>query len=54
MITKKVKDEQIERKEACIVSFVKVFKFQYNKFKVVQENLWKMLIKNISWKTHQS
>ena len=39
MITKQVKDEQIERKQTCIVSFVKVFKFQYNKFKIVQKNL---------------
>ena len=38
MITKQVKDEQIERKQTCTVNFVKVFKFQYKKFKIVQKN----------------
>ena len=36
-----VKNEQIKRKQTCSVSFVKVFQFQENKFK-------------ISWKTNQS
>ena len=39
MIIKQLKDEQVERKQTCAVSFVKVFKFQYNKFKIVQKNL---------------
>ena len=40
MITKQqVKNEQIKRKQTCIVSFVKVFKFQDDKFKIVQKNL---------------
>ena len=32
------KNEQIKRKQTCSVSFVKVFKFQENKFKIVQKN----------------
>ena len=36
MITKqRVKNELIKRKQTCSVSFVKVFKFQENKFKIV-------------------
>ena len=36
MITKQqVKDEQIKRKQTCSVSFVKVFKFHTNKFKIL-------------------
>ena len=39
MITKqRVKSEQIERKQTCSVSFVKVFKFQESKFKIVQNS----------------
>ena len=38
-ITKKqVKKEQIKRKQTCSVGFVKVFKFQENKFKIVQKD----------------
>ena len=38
-ITKQqVTNEQIKRKQNCSVSFVKVFKFQDNKFKIVQKN----------------
>ena len=38
-ITKKqVKKEQINRKQTCSVGFVKVFKFQENKFKIVQKD----------------
>ena len=44
MITKQqVKNEQIKRKQTCIVSFVKVFKFQDDKFKTVQKNFQKIL-----------
>ena len=32
------KNEQIKRKQTCSVSFVKVLKFQENKFKVLQSN----------------
>ena len=28
----------MKRKQTCSVSFVKVFKFQENKFKIVQKN----------------
>ena len=39
MITKqRVKNEQIKRKQTCSVCFVKVFKFQENKFKIDQKN----------------
>ena len=39
MITKQqVKNEQIKRKQICSLCFVKVFKFQENKFKIVQKN----------------
>ena len=33
-----VKNEQIKRKQNCPVTFVKVFQFQDNKFKIVQKN----------------
>ena len=33
-----VKNEQIKRKQICSLSFVNVFKFQENKFKIVQKN----------------
>ena len=45
MITKRVKNEQIKRKQTCSVSFVKVFKFQDNKFKVVQKNFQEKIIR---------
>ena len=32
------KNEQIKRKQTCFLSFVKVFKFQDSKFKIVQKN----------------
>ena len=35
------------------MSFAKVFKFQENKFKIVQKNFLEIIIK-ISWKTHWS
>ena len=39
MITKqRVKNEQIKRKQTCPVCFVKVFKFQENKSKIIQKN----------------
>ena len=39
MITKQqIKNEQIKRKQTCSFGFVKVFKFQENKFKIVQKN----------------
>ena len=54
MITKQqAKYEHIKRKQTCSRSFVKVFKFQDNKFKIVQKNFYEIIIK-ISWKTHQS
>ena len=54
MITKQqAKNEHIKRKQTCSRSFVKVFKFQVNKFKIVQKNFYEIIIK-ISWKTHQS
>ena len=56
MITKQqVKNEQIKRKQTCSVCFVKVFKFEENKFKVVQKNFWEktIIIKKI-WKSHKS
>ena len=34
----RVKNEEIKRKQICSVSFVKVFKFQENKFKILQKN----------------
>ena len=38
MITKQqIKNEQITRKQNCSLCFVNVFKFQENKFKIVQE-----------------
>ena len=38
MITKRVKNEQIKRKQTCFVSFVKVFTFHENKIKIAQKN----------------
>ena len=42
------KNEQIKRKQTCSASFVKVFKFQENKLKIIQKNFLEMTIKNIS------
>ena len=37
MITKQqIKNEQMKRKQTCSLCFVNVFKFQENKFKIVQ------------------
>ena len=37
MITKQqVKNEQIKRKQTCPLSFLNLFNFQENKFKIVQ------------------
>ena len=50
MITKQVKNKQIKRKR------VNVFKFQENKFQIVQNNLQEIkmiLIKRKIWKNHQ-
>ena len=45
MITKKqVKNEKIKRKQTCSLCFVNVFKFQENKFMVVQNNFQKIKI----------
>ena len=39
MITKeRVKNEQMNRKKTCSVCFVKVIKFQENKFKILNNN----------------
>ena len=39
MITKQqVKNEHLKRKQTCSACFVKVFKFQENKFKIVLKN----------------
>ena len=55
-ITKqRVKNQQIKRKQNCsFLTFVKVFKFQDSKFKIVQKNFSEIAIKKISWKTHRS
>ena len=46
MIAKqRVKNKQIKRKQTCSVSFVKVFKFQENKFKIAQKDFWETIIK---------
>ena len=37
IMKQRVKNEQI-RKQTCSVCFVKVFKFQKNKFKIVQKS----------------
>ena len=42
MITKQqLKNEQIKRKQACFVSFVKMFKFDENK--IIQKNFQKII-----------
>ena len=44
-ITKqRVKNEQIKRKQTCSLHFVNVFKFQENKFKIVQKNFLEIKI----------
>ena len=48
------KNEEIKRKQSCSVSCGKVFKFEENKFKIVQNNFLEIIIKKISWKTHKS
>ena len=35
LLKQRVKTEQIKRKQTCSVCFVKLFKFQENKFKIV-------------------
>ena len=48
MITKKqVKNEQVKKKHACPVSFVKVFKFWDNTFKIAQKNFQDIIVKKI-------
>ena len=49
----KVKNEQAKRKQTRSVSFVKVFKFQEHKFKMVHKNFLGIIIE-VSWKNHQS
>ena len=39
-----VKSEQIKRKQTCSVCFVRMFKFQENKFKIIQKNLQEIII----------
>ena len=39
-----VKNEQIKRKQTCSICFVNVFKFQENKFKIIQKNFWEIKI----------
>ena len=41
IMKQQVKNEQIKRKQTCSLCFVNVFKFQENKFKIVQKNFWK-------------
>ena len=44
-ITKqRVKDEQIKRKQICSLCLVNAFKFQENKFKIVQKNFLEIKI----------
>ena len=40
-----VKNEHIKRKQACSLCFVILFKFQENKFKIVQKNLQEIKIR---------
>ena len=54
IMKQQVKNEQIKRKQNSYLSFVKVFKFQDNKFKIVQKNFQEIITKKISWKNHQS
>ena len=44
ILKQQVKNEQIKRKQTCSLCFVKVFKFQENKFKVVQKNFQEIII----------
>ena len=45
MITKQqVKNEKIKRRQACSLCYVNVFKFQENKFKIVQRNFQEIKI----------
>ena len=45
MITKQqVKNQRIKRKQTCSLCFVNVFKFQENKFKIVQKNFQEIKI----------
>ena len=46
--------KKTSKKQTCPVCFVKLFKFQEEKFKIVQENFWEIIIKKISWKSHWS
>ena len=39
----RVKNEQIKRKQTCSVSFVEVFKFQENKFKIAQKKFQEIM-----------
>ena len=48
--------EKKSKKQTCPVCFVKLFKFQEEKFKIVQENFQEIIIiiKKISLKSHWS
>ena len=39
----RVRNEEIKRKQTCSVGFVKVFEFQDNKFKIVQNNFLEII-----------
>ena len=42
-----VKNEKIKRKQTSSFCFVNVFKFQENKFRIVQKNFWEIKIMSI-------
>ena len=44
IMKQQVKNEQIHKKQTCSQCFVNVFKFQENKFKIVQNNFYEIKI----------
>ena len=44
IMKQQVKNEQIKRKQTCSVCFVKIFKFQESKIKIVQKNFYDIII----------
>ena len=45
IMKQQLKNEEIKRKQTCSMCFVKVFKFQENKFNIVQKNFQEIIIK---------
>ena len=44
LIHRIITKQQVKRRQTCSLCFVSMFKFQENKFKIVQKNFWEIKI----------